>query len=151
MIQVVLTKAVPKLGRRGEVKKVKDGYFRNFLYPRSMAVVATPGRLKEAEGRMAKMSMEMDQIRAKMKDVLAKLEASTLVFQKKATAAGKLYASISAKQVSEALETQLQLSLPPSAVVLDEPLKTVGMSTITLKLADNFSAPLKVEIQALAK
>ena len=151
MIQVVLLKAVPKLGRRGEVKNVKDGYFRNFLYPRTLAVVATPGRLKEAQGRMAKMALEIEQIRGQMKDVLAKLESSALRFQKKATAAGKLYAAISAKQVSEALEQQLQLSLPASAVILDEPLKAVGTFTISVRLAENFTAPVKVEVLPLAK
>lgn len=151
MIQVVLTKVVPKLGRRGEPKNVKDGFYRNFLLPRGLAVVATPGRLKEAQVRMAKMVLEREQIKSQMNEVLEKLSASVLRFQKKTTSTGKLYAAITPKQLVEALEEQLHLSLKPENILLDEPLKAVGTFTIHLQLAEDFSASLKVEIAALEK
>lgn len=151
MIQIVLTKAVPKLGRRGESKNVKDGFYRNFLLPRGLAVVATPGRLKEAQARMAKMVIEREQIKAQMKEVLEKLSGSILRFQRKTTSTGKLYAAITPKQFVEALEEQLHLSLKPENILLDEPLKAVGTFTVHLQLVEDFRAPLKVEISALEK
>lgn len=151
MIQVVLAKAVPKLGRRGEAKNVKDGFYRNYLFPRGLAVVATPGRLKEAQARMAKMALEQDQIKAQIKEVMEKLGKSVLQFQKKATSTGKLYAAITPKQLVEALEEQLHLSLKAHNVLIDQPLKAVGTFTVNLQLTEDFTVPLKVEITALDK
>lgn len=151
MIQVVLAKAVSKLGRRGESKNVRDGFYRNYLLPRGLAVVATPGRLKEAEGRMAKMALEQDQIKAQIKEVMEKLGKSVLSFQKKATSTGKLYAAITSKQIVEALEEQLHLNLKANSIFIDQPLKAVGTFTVSLQLFEDFIAPLKVEITALDK
>ena len=86
-----------------------------------------------------------------MQEVTLKLAKSVLRFQRKVTSAGKLYAAITPKQLVDALEEQMQLSLKANSILIDQPLKAVGTFTINLQLTEDFTAPLKVEITALDK
>ena len=148
MLKIILTKTIAKLGKRGELKNVKDGYYRNFLLPRGLAVLPTPGRLKEVEIRKAKMALEREQMLSRLSEVREKLEKSGLKFEKKITSTGKLYAAVTLKQIAEALDSQLHLSLPQEAILIPQPLKSVGKFTIELKLSEEVKVPLQVEITA---
>lgn len=151
MARVVLSKAVLKLGRRGEVKEVADGYFRNFLHPRGLAVIATPGRVRESEGRIAKMSLAVEQVRKNAAELSAKLEGAAVVVYGKATPKGKLYAAIGADQIIKAIDEQLKIKLPEQALLLDSPVKTIGKTNLSVQLSDEVRVTLSLEVSASKK
>lgn len=147
-MQVILTKNVPKLGKRGELKRVKDGYFRNFLYPKALAELATPARIKLAESRMKKMMIEHEEMKKKAMEVKDRLEKLTIVFEKKASKKGKLFGSISSQNIIDEVAKQANVELTDSQVLLKEHLKDVGKFTVAIRLVEGVDADLRIEIKA---
>lgn len=151
MARVVLNKAVPKLGRRGEIKEVADGYFRNFLYPRGLAVQATAGRVREAEGRLAKTTLALEQVRKNASELAGKLEGAVVTVSGKATPKGKLYAAITADQIIRAIDEQLKITLPEQALALASPVKSIGKVDLPVQLSDEVRVTLSLEVAASKK
>ncbi len=150
-MKVVLLKAVSKLGRRGEVKTVADGYFRNFLYPRTLAVTATPGRLAQAEDRKTRASANMEQIRKNAAEIAKKLADAVVTVSGKATPKGKLYASITMADVLKAVEEQLKLKLSDGSLLSHENIKTIGRTMVAVQLSDEIKSHIAVEVTASKK
>lgn len=150
-MKVVLLKAVSKLGRRGEVKNVKDGYFRNFLYPRTLAVNATPGRLAQAEDRKNRASVTIEQVRKNAVEISKKLAEATVTVSGKATPKGKLYASVSMSDVLKAVEEQLKLKLADSSLLSHDPIKMIGRTMVAVQLSDEVTSHIAVEVTASKK
>lgn len=147
-MKVVLLKAVSKLGKRGEVKNVADGFFRNFLHPRTLAVNATPGRIAQAEDRKQRAAATMETIRKNAAEIAKKLSGSVVSVSGKSTPKGKLYAAISISEILKATEAQLGLKLTESALLSHDPIKKVGKTLIALQLSDEVKANLTVEVAA---
>jgi len=150
-MKVVLLKAVSKLGRRGEVKNVKDGYFRNFLYPRTLAVTATPGRLAQAEDRKTRASATMEQVRKNAAEIAKKLSEATVTVSGKATPKGKLYAAVSMSDVLKAVDEQLKIKLTDGALLSHDPIKTIGRTMVAVQLSDEVKSHIAVEVTASKK
>lgn len=150
-MKVVFTKSIAKIARRGEVKNVADGYFRNFLYPRGLAVVATPGRIKEAEVRKSRAAATIEQIRKNAADVAKKLGEATVTVSGKSTPKGKLYAAITPDIVLKAVEEQLGLKLSDSMLLSSEHIKQVGKFSLPVQLSDEVKSHISVEITASKK
>lgn len=132
-MEVILREDVDKLGHRGSVVKVADGYARNFLLPKKLAVAATESNKKIVEQeRQAHLRRE-----AKFKsdaDDLAKLLAGvTLTFKQKVGENNQLFGSVTAKDIADALE-QKNFHIDRRKIQLDEPIKTLGEHSVTLKL-----------------
>ncbi|HBB03010.1 MAG: 50S ribosomal protein L9, large subunit ribosomal protein L9 [Candidatus Peregrinibacteria bacterium GW2011_GWF2_38_29] len=147
-MQVILTKNVPKLGKRGELKRVKDGYFRNFLYPKAMAVVATPGGIRVAEGRMKKMVIEHEEMKKKAMEVKTRLEGLVITFEKKASKKGKLFGSISAQNIVDEIKKQDGIELTEAQVLLKDHLKDVGKVNVAVRIVEGVDADVKIEVKA---
>ncbi len=150
-MKVVLTKAVSKIGRRGDVKNVADGFFRNFLFPRGLAAVATPGRLKEAEDRRKRSTLEVEQIRKNAAEVAKKLASGQVSVMGKATPKGKLYAAISTETILKAVEAQLGLKILDSMLISNEHIKSVGKFTLGVQLSDEVKSQITIEVTASKK
>lgn len=150
-MKVVFTKSVAKISRRGEIKNVADGYFRNFLHPRGLAVVATEGRIKEAEVRRTRASANIEQIRKNAADIAKKLTGGSVTVSGKATPKGKLYAAITSEMVLKAVEEQLGVKLSDTMLVSNEPIKTVGKTTLAVQLSDEVASHITVEVTASKK
>lgn len=146
-MQVVLTKDVLHLGKKWEIKRVKDGYFRNYLYPRSMAVLATSALLKQAEEKMKKMMIEKEELKKKAVEVKERLEALTLVFEKKASAKGKLFGSISEKDIAEKIKEEANVELKEEQILMKEHIKAVGQFSVNVQLTENIQAEIKIEVK----
>lgn len=132
-MKVILTKDVSGLGHQGDVVEVADGYARNFLVPRSMAVRATEGALREAEGMRRAREEAMQ--RAKEE---AEMVAQTLVGQRVVVAArsadeGKLFGSIGPRDVAAAIEKFTGVAVAPSIVDLPAPIKEIGLHEVNLQ------------------
>ncbi len=125
---------VKKVGQRGAVVEVADGYAMNVLIPKKQAVPATAANLKqvEREALAAKGKKDMDAILAQK--ALAQIDGKIITIHAKANPAGGLFESIKEKHINEVLEKQFGMSLPESAILLKEPIKKTGMYEIPVVL-----------------
>lgn len=136
---------VKKVGSRGTVVEVADGYAMNVLLPQKKAVAATPENLKrvEKDALAAKGKKDMDAILAQK--ALAQIDGKTLTIHAKANPAGGLFESIKEKHINEAIEKEFSISLPESAIKLDEPIKKAGAHEVLVSL-QNAKAKITLSI-----
>jgi len=147
-MQIILTQKVDKLGRRGEVKTVKEGYFRNYLLPKGLAFAVTPKRLKWAEAEMEKIVKEKEELVKEASKYKEQLDALTLTFEEKTTDKDTLYGSIGEKELIAALEEQAKMKIDKKQLKLAEPIKKIGTHDVKVALADGVEASVKVEVKA---
>jgi large subunit ribosomal protein L9 len=124
-MKVLLLKDVYKLGRAGDVKRVAAGYGRNFLLPQGLAVLATPGALKQVEHIRTKANVHREQLNQEMSGVAASLEGMVLAFPARASETGKLYGSITSQMVAEAINQKAKVELTRRQVDI-QPLRNLG-------------------------
>lgn len=146
-MKVILTQDVRGQGKRGQMIEVSDGYARNFLLPRKLAQEATADNIntmrmndKATQERQAKERAEALELRNRMKDM-------TVVVIAKGGGAGRLFGSVTNTEVSEALAKQAGVQLDKRKIVLDEPIKSVGVYTVKCKLGYEINAELKIEVK----
>ena len=146
-MKVILTQDVRGQGKRGQMIDVSDGYARNFLLPRKLAQEATADNIntmrmndKATQERQAKERAEALELRNRMKDM-------TVVVTAKGGGAGRLFGSVTNTEVSEALAKQAGVQLDKRKIVLDEPIKSVGVYTVKCKLGYEIDAELKIEVK----
>ena len=146
-MKVILTQDVRGQGKRGQMIEVSDGYARNFLLPRKLAQEATADNIntmrmndKATQERQAKERAEALELRNRMKDM-------TVVVTAKGGGAGRLFGSVTNTEVSEALAKQAGIQLDKRKIVLDEPIKSVGVYTVKCKLGYEINAELKSEVK----
>lgn len=147
-MEVVLTKDVPSLGHKGEVKKVKNGYFLNFLAPRGKAIRLTPKIRVELDRNQAMRQKRRAEIIEKASEIAEKIEKMTVTFKRKATAKGKLYGSITEEMLQRELEKYLKCDLHKGCVYLNEAIKTTGEHTARVQLTETVSVNLNVVVQS---
>jgi len=146
-MQVLLLKDVKKLGYRGDIVRVKEGFFRNYLLPRKLAEVATEAIKKVAESRKAKVLMEKQRLLDNAKDVLARLKGLKLSFKKKVSGKGKLYGAITENEIIEAVLEKVNIKLEKEYILMEH-IKEVGNYDVKVRLGEGFEETLKVTVQA---
>ena len=144
-MKVVLLERVEKLGAIGDVVTVKDGFARNFLLPRSKALRATANNLKAFEGQRAQIEARNAEARAKAEAAGEKLNGTTYVLIRQAGESGQLYGSVSGRDVSDAIVAEGG-KVDRSQVVLDRPIKTLGVHPVTVKLHAEVSISVNLNI-----
>jgi large subunit ribosomal protein L9 len=132
-MKVLLLKDVYKLGRAGDVKKVADGYGRNFLLPQGLAVLATPGALKGAEKIRVTAAESRTQLNQQLGGVAAQLDNLVLAFPAKAGETGKLYGSISAQMIAEAIQAKTGTEINRRQLDV-EPIRKLGEYKVHIRL-----------------
>jgi large subunit ribosomal protein L9 len=132
-MKVLLLKDVYKLGRAGDVKKVADGYGRNFLLPRGLAVLATEGMLKQADRIRSKADVERARLTQELGSVAEQLEGLELTFPVKASETGRLYGSVTTMMISEAIQATTGLEVERRQID-SQPLKTLGVHQVDIRL-----------------
>lgn len=145
-MEVVLNKDVKKLGFRGDVVRVRDGYFRNFLWPRGMADVATERRKALAETFKQKRVMEKEQLAANAKEVLARLKDLTVTVKAKVSAKGKLYAGVTEADVIEAVEAASKIKLEKENLKMEH-FKALGEHEAVVHLGPNMEQKITVVVE----
>lgn len=144
--ELVLIEDVPGLGKIGEIVKVADGYARNFLLPRKLAAKANPGVLKALESKKKRVQQEHEQRLGLARELAEKISHLTgLTIAAQAGEDDKLYGSIAAGQILEALEKQ-GFTLEKHAVVLPEPIKMLGSYTVELALHAEVKGSVSVTV-----
>ncbi len=132
-MKVLLIKDVYKLGRAGEVKKVADGYGRNYLIPQGFAIPATPGAMRQADRIKVKATERRATLNEELGSIAEVLEGKTLTFGVKAGETGHLYGSISSDDIIEAVQKNFEIELEKRQVEM-EPIRELGKSTIPIHL-----------------
>lgn len=132
-MKVLLLKDVYKLGRAGDVKKVADGYGRNFLLPQGLAVLATPGALKQADRIRTTATELRTRLNQEMGAVAERLNGLNLTFPAKAGETGKLYGSITTAMLAEAVERETGVKVDKRQID-SQPLKTLGVHKARIRL-----------------
>src|SRR5512140_2819716 len=142
-MKVLLIKDVYKLGRAGDVKKVADGYGRNFLLPQGMAVLATAGAMSTAERIRAKAAERRTLLNDEMSSVADRLKSVQLSFGARAGETGKLYGSITSQEVAAALQKKTGYEVKRQQLDM-QPLRTLGEHTVRVRLTMDLIPELKV-------
>ncbi len=146
-MQVVLNKDVSKLGYRGDIVKVKNGYFRNFLLPNGLADLASIVRLKVAGSRKDKIVLEKQQLLDNAKEVLHKLHGLVLNFKLKASSKGKLFGAVAEADIVKAVKEAVNIKLEKEFVKMEH-IKALGEFTVLVHLGSGFEENLKVVVEA---
>jgi large subunit ribosomal protein L9 len=142
-MKVLLIKDVYKLGRAGDVKKVADGYGRNFLLPQGLAVLATPGALKQVEHIRANATARRASLNNEMSSVAEVLTNAVVAFASKAGETGKLYGSITSQMITDAINQRYTLKLDRHQIET-QPLRTLGEYKIKVRLTVDLIPEVKV-------
>jgi len=146
-MRVILKREVAGLGRPGDVKDVADGYAQNFLLPRGLAIEATAGELKVlARARDAKRAKQ-DRAHEEAEELAKRLSETTLVFRLKAGEQGKTFGSVTSKEVADALKREHRIDIDKTKVHLVEPLKSLGVHTVEVRLLTDVRANVTVAIE----
>jgi large subunit ribosomal protein L9 len=132
-MRVLLLKDVYKLGRAGEVKRVADGYGRNYLLPQGLAVMATQGAMKQAERIRKSAEVERARLNEELSSVAQVLTELTLSFPMKAGETGKLYGSVTSTMIAESIKSETGIEVDKRDIDA-EPIKTLGVHQVAVRL-----------------
>ena len=145
MIELILMQRVDKLGQMGEVVKVRPGYARNFLLPQGKAMRASKDNLARFEQDRAKLEAQNLKRREEAERVAERVQGLSVVIIRSAGESGNLYGSVSARDVAEAC-TASGLSITRQQVLLEQPIKSVGLSTVRVELHPEVVMPVTVNV-----
>ena len=148
-MKVILLEDVKGTGKKGEVKEVKDGYARNCLIAKKLAVEATPQNMNLLEGQKASAQHKIDVEIAGAKDIAAKLEGKTLKIETKGGTSGRLFGSITGKDISAQLKKQFNVDVDKRKLVLESEIKTFGAFSVEAKLYSGVSAKFTVLVEEI--
>jgi large subunit ribosomal protein L9 len=148
-VKVILTGDVKPLGSRGAVVDVKDGYANNYLFPQRLAVVATPGAMKQLEQQQnAKKRKQAEEV-ANAQDVAAQLEDAVIRVAAKAGGNGRLFGTVTNAQVADALHEQLGITIDRHKIEMKDGIKALGTYPVEIRLGNNILAKSAVQVVAL--
>ncbi len=142
-MKVMLLKDVYKLGRAGDIKKVADGYGRNFLIPQGLAVLATAGAIKQAEKVRKQAEIRRAELNSELKGLAEQIKGITLTFAAKAGETGKLYGSITTQDVATALSEQTRYEIKKQQIDM-QPIRNLGEFTAHVRLTMDLVPEVKI-------
>jgi large subunit ribosomal protein L9 len=142
-MKVLLTKDVYKLGRAGDVKRVADGYGRNYLIPQGLALLATPGAMKHAERIRSQAEIQRAKLNSELKDLADQINGLTLTFSAKAGETGKMYGSITTQEIADAITEKSRYEVKRQQLEM-QPIRNLGEYTIHVRLTMDLVPEVKV-------
>ena len=145
---VILNKDVKGTGKAGDVVKVSDGYARNMLIPRGLATEATQGNIRHLEKQKAIAAEKKAEEKAQAQQQAEKIQKASVLIKTKAGEGGKIFGSITSKDISEALREQHGIDIDKKKFQMDAPLKQTGETGVDIKFYQDIIARLTVIIEA---
>ena len=142
-MKVLLLKDVYKLGRAGDIKKVADGYGRNFLLPQKLAVLATPGALKQVEKIRSQAEIRRTEQNSELQGLADQINGITVVFPAKAGETGKLYGSITTQDVANAIQEKTRFEVKKQQIDM-QPIRNLGEYTAHVRLTMDLVPEVKI-------
>ncbi|CAM3648968.1 50S ribosomal protein L9 [Marinicrinis lubricantis] len=149
-MKVIFLQDVKGQGKKGESKNVSEGYANNFLFPKNLAVPASSGNIKQLEQQKQSEQKRKAQELEEAKKLAEKLESMTVLFQTKAGEGGRLFGSITNKQIAEELAKSHQFKIDKRKIEMTEPIRTLGVTQVSVKLHPEVTATLKVQVKEQA-
>jgi large subunit ribosomal protein L9 len=147
-VKVVLRADVEHLGQKGDLVDVADGYARNFLVPRGLALRATSGIAKQADAMRRNREARDRRDREAAQAIADQLNAPTIQIQARAGEGGRLFGSVTSTDIAAAVQAQIGIEVDRRNIALDEPLKELGASDLVVRLHPDVTATLRVEVVA---
>lgn len=147
-MKVILKADIKGVGKKDQVINASDGYARNFLFPKNLAVEANNSNMSKLKSKNDANQYRKDQEKDAAKEVAKKLEQITLIIQVKAGENGKIFGGVSSKEIAEDLEKQHNIKVDKKKINLKETIKTLGTQTVEIKLFEGVTAKLKVAVIA---
>ena len=145
-MKVILLEDVKGVGKKGQILEAADGYARNFLFPKKLGLEANKANLTSLEnqkrGEEQKRIRELENARA----LKTRLESMTLKVYVKTGEKGKLFGSVTNKEVEQAIKQQINLDIDRKKIILAEPIKSIGEKTVEVKLYQDITAKLKIDV-----
>ena len=148
-MKVILKADVKGHGKKGDLVEASDGYAKNFLIPKGLAVLADKTALNDFENKKSAALFHKSQEEMRAQELAGKLEGKKVTFRLKAGENGKLFGSITAKDVAEQIKMQLHLEVDKKKVAMSDAIKTLGVTNVTVKVYPGISATVKVEVLPL--
>jgi large subunit ribosomal protein L9 len=148
-MKVILQKSVDKLGHPGEIVEVADGYARNYLMPRGLAVKATRGGVRHIDSLKRAHSVRVNKAKAEAEQVASRLASTPISVKAHAGEEGKLFGSVTANDIAEAIDKQTGVRVDRHDVHLEEPIRSVGSHEVRVHLFAEVDPILTIEITAL--
>lgn len=147
-MQVILTQDVKGQGKKGQMVKVSDGYARNYLLPKGLATEATKSNINVLKGKKESLEYKIKTETQEAESIAERMKSIELIVSAKAGEGGKLFGSITSKDVADALTAQEHIKLDKKKFVMpDGGIKTLGVTSITVKLYTGVTGELKVNVQ----
>lgn len=145
-MKIILLKDVKGLGKEGDLADVKDGYARNYLFPKKLAIEATPANLNKWKKKKKEMEAKEKEEYENALKLKEKIESIDLKLKGKAGEGGKLFGSITSKDISDALKTQHNIDIDKKKIELEDNIKTLGTTEVEIKIYPEVSAKLRVKV-----
>ena len=145
-MKVILTQPVPGLGEPGTIKEVADGYARNFLLPRNMAVAATRSAVKQAESQAEIYAKRANKARAQVQGMASNVEGKTVIIRARVGSENRLYGSVTANDVADAMLSQHGIEMDRRKIEIGETIHRTGTYTATADFGSGITASFNVEV-----
>ncbi len=146
-MKVILLQDVKGKGKKGQMLEVSDGYARNYMLPRKIAVEATADAVNTMRMNDKAAAEKAAKERAEALEISKQLRAMTLAVTAKGGGAGRLFGSVTNQEIADALKAKTGIALDKRKIVISDPIKNIGTYTVTCKLGYEISAPLTVKIE----
>ena len=146
-MKVILLQDVKGKGKKGQMLEISDGYARNFLLPRKLAVEATADAVNTKKMNDKAAAEKAAKERAEALEISRQLREMTLVVTAKGGGAGRLFGSVTNQEIADALKAKSGIALDKRKIVISDPIKSVGTYTVQCKLGYEITAPLTVKIE----
>lgn len=145
-MKVILLKDVKGSGKAGDIVKVSDGYARNMLIPKGLAKEATPGNIKTLEKQKEKLAERFAADKQSAEAIAERMASLTVDIAAKGGEGGRLFGSVTSKDIADALKEQHGIEVDKKKVALDSPIKEAGTHEVTIKLFQEVAGKLKVNV-----
>lgn len=145
-MKVILKADVKGHGKKGDLVNASDGYAKNYLIPKGLAVVADKAAINDLEGQKSAAAFHKNQELKHAKEIAEKIDGTQVVFEAKAGSGGKLFGSITAKDVAEQLKMQQHIEIDKKKIQLADGIKVLGTTNVKIKVYPEVTATLKVVV-----
>ncbi len=147
-MKVILKQDIKGVGKKDQVINAADGYARNFLFPKNLAVPADSGNMNNLKSKNESVAYRKGEDLKEAKEIAERMKKITLKMSVKAGENGKLFGAVTSKEISEALKKEFDIEVDKKKVLLSESIKVAGVTTVDIKLNEGVMAKLKVLVVA---
>lgn len=146
-MKIILTQDVKKLGKKGEIIEASDGYARNYILPQKLGVEANSKNLNDLKLQKIKEEKDAQKLLDEAKELAEKIAAQPVTVRMKAGEGGKVFGSVSSKEIAEAMKKQCSLEVDKKKIQLQEPIRSFGFHEVGIKLHPQVTGTLKVKVE----